>query len=69
MNEGPHPAAGSTTSVWNFGIHTKSPSGLRGHYTTGRPIGGRSGGDRAPARQAQRPNGGGKVGHPSATTT
>ena len=37
--------------------------------TTGCPIGGRSGGDRAPARQAQCPNGGGKVGHPSATTT
>jgi len=68
-NEGSHPAASSTTSVWYFGFHTESPSGLRGHNATGCPIGGRSGGDRAPAGQVQCPNGGGKVGCPSTTTT
>lgn len=48
ISEGSHPAASSITSVWYFGTHTESPSGLRGCKITGCPVGGRSGGHRVP---------------------
>ena len=61
LQQAPPPQYGTLVSVLNPLVTSEA--------TTGCPIGGRSGGDRAPAGQAQCPNGGGKVRHPSTTTT